>query len=257
MADTPAIAIEGVTFSHAGQGHPALDNVSLSIAPGERVAIVGPNGAGKSTLLLTLNGLLTPSAGRILIHGTAVGRRALREIRRRVGLVFQSPDDQILCPTVEEDLRFGPQQFGWKRDATDAAVERVARDLDLTGHLAKSPLQLSMGERQRVAIATVLILDPDILLLDEPTAALDPRRRRNLIERLGALPQTLVVATHDLDLALDLCPRAVILDGGEVVADGSAVELLADRSLLERHELELPLRLQGKMSPAGDQISTP
>jgi cobalt/nickel transport system ATP-binding protein len=219
--------------------------VSLSVAPGERLAIVGPNGAGKSTLLQLLDGLELPTAGEIRIGDSRVMPSKLREIRGRVGLVFQSADDQLFCPTVADDLRFGPQQFGWPRAEIEASVEAIAAQFDLTALLTQSPLQLSQGERQRVALATTLILRPEILLLDEPTASLDPRRRRQLIRLLDPLDQTLIVATHDLDLALDLCPRCVVLNRGRVVAEGESARLLTDRALLEGNDLELPLRMQG------------
>ncbi|MBN1475773.1 ABC transporter ATP-binding protein [Candidatus Sumerlaeota bacterium] len=240
------LAAEGVVFRYPHAERLAIDGVSFAVEPGERLAIVGPNGAGKSTLLQLLDGLEFPTAGEIRIGNTRVTPSALRQIRGRVGLVFQSPDDQLFCPTVADDLRFGPQQFGWPRAEVEAAVEEIAAQFELTDLLPQSPLQLSQGERQRVALATTLILRPEILLLDEPTASLDPRRRRRLIELLGGLEQTLIVATHDLDLALDLCPRCVILSGGRVIAEGESARLLIDRALLEGSDLELPLRLQGR-----------
>jgi cobalt/nickel transport system ATP-binding protein len=246
LAEGAHLAAEGVVFRYPHAERPAVDGAGFAVAPGERLAIVGPNGAGKSTLLQLLNGLEFPTEGEIRISGSRVTPSSLMEIRRCVGLVFQSPDDQLFCPTVADDLRFGPQQFGWRRAEIEAAVEEIAERFDLTGFLAQSPLQLSQGERQRVALATTLILRPEILLLDEPTASLDPRRRRQLIDLLGGLEQTLIVATHDLDLVLDLCPRCVILNRGCVVAEGSSERLLTDRALLEENDLELPLRLQGR-----------
>lgn len=219
-----------------------MEGVSLVVEPGERLAIVGPNGAGKSTLLALLNGLETPQAGVVRVGELTLGPTTLRAARRLVGLVFQNPDDQLFCPTVAEDLAFGPRQFGWPRERIEEAVAAIAQRLDLGDLLAKSPLQLSLGERQRVALATVLVLSPGVLLLDEPTAALDPRRRRQLIGVLAGLPQTLIVATHDLDLALDLCPRTLLLHRGRVVAAGASAQILTDQGLLEAHDLELPLR---------------
>jgi cobalt/nickel transport system ATP-binding protein len=249
LAEAARLAAEGLTFTHRDAERPAVAGVSFVAEPGERVAVIGPNGAGKSTLLTLLNGLESPQAGRVQVDDIEVGRGTLREVRRRVGILFQNPDDQLFCPTVREDVAFGPQQFGWPRERIDAAVESIVTRLDLEDLLAKSPLRLSQGERQRVALATVLVLEPRVLLLDEPTAMLDPRRRRLLIALLRDLRQTLIVATHDLDLALDLCPRSLLLNGGRVVARGASEEMLRDRSLLERNELELPLRLQPARMP--------
>lgn len=243
MPDPVAITAERLVFRHPGAERPAIDGVSLSVAPGERLAIVGPNGAGKSTLLSLLHGLDPPAQGRILIGGIAVEKRTLRRVREQVGFLFQSPDDQLFCPAIREDIAFGPRQFGWPPERVEEAVARVARDLDLAALLDHSPLRMSVGERQRAALATVLVLEPGALLLDEPTAALDPRRRRQLIERLRRWPQTMLVATHDLDLAWDLCPRAILLHRGRVAAEGETCALLADRALLGAHELEPPLSL--------------
>jgi cobalt/nickel transport system ATP-binding protein len=231
-------------------GTQALREVSLSVRQGESVGLIGPNGAGKSTLLLHLNGSLAqPQAERVRIFGLPVSRTNLREVRRRVGLVFQDPEDQLFSPTVFEDVAFGPLNLGLSGGELEARVRRaleaveIPRELD--GRLAH---HLSYGEKRRIAIATVLAMDAEILALDEPTANLDPAARRGLIALLASLPLTKLVATHDLEMALEVCRRVVLLDGGRVAADGPAEEILADEHLMRDHRLEVPLslRLAGK-----------
>jgi len=236
---SPALDVRGLTFAYP-DGRVALRAVDLVVAPGERVALLGPNGAGKTTLALHLNGVLTASSGHIEVSGLPVERANLREIRRRVGLVFQDPDDQLFMPTVADDVRFGPANFGLRGAELDA---RVAAALDAVGmgeHGARSPLHLSGGQRRRVALATVLACDPDILVLDEPSSNLEPVARRELAETLVGLDRTMLMVTHDLPYAAQLCPRSVILDDGRVVADGPTRDLLADAALLAKHRLELP-----------------
>lgn len=251
---TPAIELRALAHRYA-DGTPALRGVDLRVAPGEAVAIVGANGAGKSTLLLHLNGLLMPGSGSVHIDGEPVARSTLAAIRNRVGYVFQDSDDQLFMPTVQDDVAFGP--LNQRRPAAEVR-DRVAAALAAVGasHLgARSPWRLSPGERRRVAIAGVLAMSPAILVLDEPSAGLDPAGRRHLIELLRTLPQTRVVATHDLDLVLDLCPRMVVMHEGRVVADGPAANLLADDDLLQRCRLERPpgaLRTSGAPA-AGNQ----
>ena len=233
----------GLTYDYP-DGRRALSSVDLSIGHGERVAILGPNGAGKTTLMLHLNGLLTATAGELEVAGievTGAKRKQLAELRARVGLVFQDPDDQLFMPTDREDVAFGPRNAGVAGPEVDRRVRQALAAVGMEHAIDRSPHALSMGERRRVAIATVLSSDPHLLVLDEPSANLDPRGRRELVEVLSGIGQTMLVATHDLPLAAQLCERAVVLDGGRIVADGPAAEILADPELLAAHDLELPL----------------
>jgi cobalt/nickel transport system permease protein len=200
--------------------------------------VLGPNGAGKTTFALHLNGVLSGGAGTVSIAGLEVSRRNLREIRRRVGLVFQDPDDQLFCPTVREDVAFGPRNFGLSD--VDERVFRALESVGVESVADRSPLHLSGGQRRRVALASVLACDPEILVLDEPSANLEPVARRELAELLLRLDRTMLMVTHDLPFALQLCPRSVLIDDGVVVADGPTRDLLADADLLARHRLELP-----------------
>jgi cobalt/nickel transport system ATP-binding protein len=243
-APAPAVEVRGLAFAYP-DGRQVLFGVDLTVSEGERVAVLGPNGAGKTTLVLHLNGILgraagSTSVGEVRILGAPVTRTTLAEVRRRVGLVFQDPDDQLFMPTVREDVAFGPANEGLRGAALDA---RVRRALDLAGvtDLAdRAPHHLSFGQRRRVAIATVLATDCRVLVLDEPTSNLDPVSRRELSEVLAGLAMTTLVVTHDLPFALTACERSVVLDAGRVVADGPTRELLADADLLARHRLELP-----------------
>jgi cobalt/nickel transport system ATP-binding protein len=241
----PVIRIKDLTFSYP-DGREALSSVSLDVLPGEKVAIVGPNGAGKSTLFLHLNGILRGSdKGRVQVAGLSVDDRTVRAVRARVGLVFQDPDDQLFSPTVFEDVAFGPLHMDLAEDEVRRRVARALTAVGMTGHEEQMPHHMSVGERKRIAIATVLAMDPEILVLDEPSGGLDPRMRRSLIHLLRALPQTMLVASHDMRLVWDLCPRTVILDGGRLVADGPTVELLEDEGLMMRHGLEVPWQRTG------------
>ena len=239
IGTTPSLDVRGLDFAYP-DGTPALHGVDLRIDPGERVALLGPNGAGKTTLVLQLNGILAPTEGSVAVGGLPVAKPHLQEVRRRVGIVFQDPDDQLFMPTVREDVAFGPANFGVRGDELTA---RVAAALDAVGmaeHADRSPLHLSGGQRRRVALATVLSCDPEILVLDEPSSNLDPVARRELAEVLLGLDRTLLMVTHDLPYALQLCPRSVVVDNGRVVADGPTRELLADTEMLRAHRLELP-----------------
>jgi cobalt transport protein ATP-binding subunit len=238
-AAVPALSVRGLSFAYP-DGRLALSNVDLRIERGERVALLGPNGAGKTTLALHLNGVLTPQHGTVDIGGLPVARPHLREIRRRVGLVFQDPDDQLFMPTVADDVAFGPANFGVRGAELDQRVAHALAAVGMAGHATRSPLHLSGGQRRRVALATVLACAPDILVLDEPSANLEPVARRELAETLDELDTTMLMITHDLPYAAQLCPRSVIMDDGAVVADGPTRELLADAPLLAKHRLELP-----------------
>ncbi|MBC8093734.1 MAG: ATP-binding cassette domain-containing protein [Pseudonocardia sp.] len=235
----PSLAVSQLAFAYP-DGHQALHGVDLRIERGERVALLGPNGAGKTTLVLHLNGILTAGHGSVAVGGLPVEKANLREIRRRVGIVFQDPDDQLFMPTVAEDVAFGPANFGVTGDALTARVREALERVGMAEHGERSPLHLSGGQRRRVALATVLACEPEILVLDEPSSNLDPVARRELAEVLLGLEATMLMVTHDLPYALQLCPRSVVLDDGEVVADGPTRELLADPDLLRRHRLELP-----------------
>jgi cobalt/nickel transport system ATP-binding protein len=235
-----ALSVRDLRFSYPGGGE-VLRGLDLTVGQGERVAVLGPNGAGKTTLVLHLIGILTAQTGSIEVAGTALADDTVREIRRRVGLVFQDPDDQLFMPTVREDVAFGPANFGV---VGEELAGRVAHALDQVGagHLAGSaPHHLSGGERRRVSLATVLAMEPEILVLDEPTSGLDPAGRRELAGVLASLDVTMVMVTHDLPFALELCHRSVVVNGGRVVADGSTADLLADRELMAVNRLELPL----------------
>jgi cobalt/nickel transport system ATP-binding protein len=233
------ISARGLAFAYPN-GHGALSGIDLEIAQDERVALLGPNGAGKTTFMLHLNGLLT-GGGELDVAGLRVGRDDVRELRGRVGLVFQDPDDQLFMPTVREDVAFGPLNLGLSPQDALARVDEALDRVRMAHAADRAPHALSMGERRRVAIATVLAMRPSLLVLDEPSANLDPRGRRELVEVLAELDGTLLVATHDLPLAAQLCERAVVLDGGRIVADGSVADVLDDAELLAAHDLELPL----------------
>ena len=232
------VHISGLSFQYP-DGRRALHGINLHVEPSERVALVGPNGAGKSTLLLQLNGTLD-GTGIIEVCGIEVNEATLSEVRAAVGLVFQDPDDQLFSATVFDDVAFGPLYAGFEEEAIRPMVEQALVAVGMQGTEDRVPHHLSTGEKKRVAIATVLVMEPEVLALDEPSANLDPRARRELIELLSQLPQTMLIATHDMSLARDLTSRMVILDGGEVVADGATAQLLQDRTLLEKHGLEQP-----------------
>jgi cobalt transport protein ATP-binding subunit len=239
MSTSPSLLVEDVAFAYP-DGHQALYGVDLRIDRGERVALLGPNGAGKTTLVLHLNGILRAGRGAVSVAGLPVDRANLQEIRRRVGIVFQDPDDQLFMPTVGEDVAFGPRNLGLPEAEVAARVAAALDQVGMAGFADRPPHHLSFGQRRRVAVATVLSMHPEILVLDEPSSNLDPAGRRELAEVLVGLPVTLLMVTHDLPYALQLCPRSVVLDGGTVVADGPTRELLADPDLLAAHRLELP-----------------
>ena len=227
-----------LTFRYP-DGRLALDAVDLRIGHGERVAILGPNGAGKTTLMLHLNGLLR-GEGALQVAGLEVGPRTLRGLRARVGLVFQDPDDQLFMPTVAEDVAFGPANLGIRGSELETTVKAALGAVGMEGYADRPPHHLSFGQRRRVAVATVLAMEPEILVLDEPSSNLDPAARRELADILTGLDITTLMVTHDLPYALELCPRALVMNGGTIAADGPTGELLADAELLARSRLELP-----------------
>lgn len=237
------IEVIDLGFSYP-DGTAALESVTFTIGHGESVAIVGANGAGKSTLLMHLNGILSPTRGDVRIGEVPVRKDTLSDIRKTVGMVFQDPDDQLFMPSVYEDVAFGPMNLGLPRASID---ERVADALERVGATAlrdRPPYHLSGGEKRAVAIATVLAMRPSILVMDEPSSNLDPRARRRLIELLGTFDHTKIIATHDLDMALDLCERTIIIGKGRVLADGATAEIFADDALLASSMLERPLAMQ-------------
>jgi len=241
MSACPAIEVRDLRYSYP-DGAEALRGISFKVSEGECVGLIGPNGAGKSTLLLHLNGILPdrpPAAPAVMVFGRPVTEDSLADIRRQVGLLFQDADDQLFCPTVYEDVAFGPQQFG-----SDGSVpERVAaalRQVGLGGFEKRAPHHLSGGEKRRVCLAGVLACAPRVLVLDEPTSDLDPRGKRELKALLRDIPTTKVIATLDLELVVELCSRAILLDGGIVVADGPPAALLDDETLMLAHGLERP-----------------
>ncbi len=247
MSERPGnhvIGIEGLVYEYP-DGTRALDGVDLSIRHGERVALLGANGAGKSTLMLQVNGVLRASRGSVTVGTVPLRDDTVRQIRAKVGLVFQDPDDQLFMTTVYDDVAFGPLNMGLAPAEVDERVHSALHAVGLPEVASKPGQHLSFGQRKRIALATVLSMRPEILVLDEPTSNLDPRARREMLELLGSQDTTMLVATHDMDLAWRLCTRAVILDEGRVVADGTAGEILADEALLLAHGLELPVAVRG------------
>jgi cobalt transport protein ATP-binding subunit len=237
-----SIQIEGLRYRYH-DGTAALRGVNFSIAPGECVGLLGPNGSGKSTLLLHLNGILPEKIsgdGAVRIAGQAITIANLESVRRQVGLLFQDPDDQLFCPTVEEDVAFGPQQLGLAGDALRARVEHSLGLVGLTGYGQRATHHLSHGEKRRVCLAGVLACEPTVLVLDEPTSDLDPRGRREFKTLLQGIAATKLIATHDLEWVVELCSRVIVLDGGVVVADGPTNEILNDEPLMLAHGLERP-----------------
>ena len=240
MSDGAAsLEVHELAFAYP-DGTQVLFGVDLTLARGERVALLGPNGAGKTTFVLHLNGILTAGHGSVTVAGLPVARDNLAEIRRRVGIVFQDPDDQLFMPTVGQDVAFGPRNLGLAGAELDARVREALTAVGMTNHADRPPHHLSFGQRRRVAVATVLAMRPEVLVLDEPTSNLDPASRRELADILTRLDVTTLIVTHDLPYALELCPRSVLLDGGVVVADRPTAQLLADAELMRSHRLELP-----------------
>lgn len=239
---TPSLEVRDLAFAYP-DGHQALFGVNLQINKGERVALLGPNGAGKTTLVMHLNGILHGGIGSVSVAGMPVdaeSKESLLEVRRRVGIIFQDPDDQLFMPTVAQDVAFGPANLGLTPDQVDARVRQALDQVGMLEFADRAPHHLSFGQRRRVAVATVLAMQPEILVLDEPSSNLDPASRRELAETLEALDITMLMVTHDLPYALQLCPRSVILSGGVIAADGRTIDILSDEDLMASHRLELP-----------------
>jgi len=235
----PVLDVEGLAYAYP-DGHQALFGVDLHVHAGERVALLGPNGAGKTTLVLHLNGILTAGAGTVAVSGLPVVKAHLQEIRRRVGIVFQDPDDQLFLGTVRQDVAFGPANLGLRGAVLEQRVMDALDRVGMADFADRPPHHLSFGQRRRVAVATVLAMEPEILVLDEPSSNLDPASRRELADILRSLDVTVLMVTHDLPYALELCPRAVVLSDGAVVADGATYDVLTDAALMRAHRLELP-----------------
>lgn len=242
MANTNTIKIDNVFFAYP-DGHEVLKGVSCTIAHGEKVALIGANGAGKSTLMSHLNGVQLATSGAVNIDGLEISRDNLKSIRRKVGIVFQDPDDQLFCPTVFDDVAFGPLNLDLPKDEINIRVKDALAIVGLEGFEERSSFHLSFGERKRLALATVLSYQPDILVFDEPSTNMDPLNRRNLIKWLQNCDKTVLLCTHDLDIALEVCSRCLVLADGKIVADGPTSSILYDRKLLEANNLELPLAL--------------
>lgn len=239
----PSLELTGLSFAYP-DGHRALDGVDLRVEQGERVALLGPNGAGKTTLVLHCNGILCAGAGSVNVAGLVVdptNRGSLAEIRRRVGIVFQDPDDQLFMPTVHQDVAFGPANLGLRGRDLNNRVREALEQVGMAQFADRPPHHLSFGQRRRVAVATVLAMRPEILVLDEPSSNLDPASRAELAEILLGLDVTILMVTHDLLYALQLCPRSVIMSNGRIVADGPTRALLSDSELMTRNRLALPL----------------
>ncbi|CAB4541913.1 MAG: ATP-binding cassette domain-containing protein [Actinobacteria bacterium] len=240
---TPSLEIKDLAFAYP-DGNQALFGVNLTVGQGERVALLGPNGAGKTTLVMHMNGIHPAAHGEVKVAGQLIDasdKANLRSIRSKVGIVFQDPDDQLFMPTVGEDVAFGPYNMGVRGDELNRVVIEALELVGMTEFKDRPPHHLSFGQRRRVAVATVLAMKPEILVLDEPSSNLDPASRRELADILRSLAITIVMVTHDLPYALELCERAVILSGGIIVADKQTREILGDKNLLQAHRLELPV----------------
>jgi cobalt/nickel transport system ATP-binding protein len=235
----PVLDLRQVAYSYS-DGHPALTSVDLVVDAGERVALLGPNGAGKTTLVLQLNGILTPSSGSVRISGIEVTKASVREVRSLVGIVFQDPDDQLFLGTVREDVAFGPWNQGLRGEELERVTVAALEQVGMADFADRPPHHLSFGQRRRVAIATVLAMKPEVLVLDEPSSNLDPASRRELADIINSLDVTVLLVTHDLPYALELCPRSVLLSAGRIVADRPTDALLKDVALMAEHRLELP-----------------
>lgn len=251
MSQIVSLEVERLAFAYA-DGHQALFGVDFKIMRGERVALLGPNGAGKTTLVMHLNGILTAGHGSVKVNEELVdpsNKESLKQIRTKVGIVFQDPDDQLFMPTVREDVAFGPRNMGLSGEALDLAVDQALEKVGMQEFADRPPHHLSFGQRRRVALATVLVMNPEILVLDEPSSNLDPTSRRELADILRGLEITLLMVTHDLPYAYELCDRSLILSKGQIVADKSTYEILTDRELMLANRLELPFGFDPRNTP--------
>ena len=237
------IVFENVSFSYEN-GHPVVENLSFSIRDGEAVGLIGANGAGKSTIMKLLLGLLS-SQGAITVDGLSLNKQNIPAIRQKIGFVLQDSDNQMFMPTVYEDMIFGPRNYGLSKEETERRVDAVLSRLGLQDLKHRYNHKISGGEKRMAAIATILAMEPETILMDEPSTALDPVNRRTVIHTIHALPQTKLIASHDLDMILDTCQRVILLSHGRIVADGDAETILRDKALLEAHRMELPFCLQG------------
>lgn len=236
----PALEVIDLNYRYP-DGTEVLRDAGFHIHPGERVALLGSNGAGKTTLVFHLNGIFRPQSGSVRVAGLPVVDENLKEIRRRVGIVFQDPDDQLFMPTVRQDVAFGPANYGVEGDELEARVTDALAAVGMLGVADRPPHHLSLGQRRRVAVATVLAMRPEIVVLDEPSSNLDPASRRELADILTSLEITMLMVTHDLPYALELCPRSLVINDGRIIADGPTAEILSNRNLMKANRLELPL----------------
>lgn len=238
------IEFQNVSFSYDGE-RPVVENLSFTIGNGESVGLIGANGAGKSTIMKLLLGLLS-GQGQILVDGLTVNKQNLPTIRQKIGFVLQDSDNQMFMPTVYEDMIFGPRNYGLSKEETEQRVDAVLNQLGLTALKHRYNHKISGGEKRMAAIATILTMEPETILMDEPSTALDPVNRRTVINTINTLPQTKLIASHDLDMILDTCQRVILLARGKIVADGPAERILRDQALLEANRMELPFCLQGR-----------
>lgn len=237
------LEFRNVSFSYE-PGTPVLDNLSFHIRKGETVGLIGANGAGKSTIMKLMLGLL-PAQGEILVDGMPVTKQNLSVIRQKIGFVLQDSDNQMFMPTVYEDMIFGPRNYGLTREEADARVDRVLKELGLESLKHRHNHKISGGEKRMAAIATILAMEPEMIVMDEPSTALDPVNRRRVISTINSRKETKLIASHDLDMILDTCQRVILLNHGRIVADGEAETILRDQALLEANRMELPFCLQG------------
>jgi cobalt/nickel transport system ATP-binding protein len=237
-----AVQVTGLNFSYPDKTN-ALENISFSLKEGESLGLIGPNGAGKSTLLLHLNGVLKQD-GAVRILGEPIKKQNIKTIRKKVGMVFQDPNDQLFMPTVFDDMAFGPLNLGMERDQIQEKVKTTLKKMGLHGYEEKNPSHLSLGERKKVSLATVLVLNPQILVLDEPTANLDPGSKKSVINTLKNIQKTKIIASHDMDSIFYLCGRIILMNKGKIAAQGKADHILRDKNLLEANSLELPSQLR-------------
>lgn len=241
---TPLLSLINVNYSYEN-GTPVLTDVNLHVHPGESIGLIGANGVGKSTLMKLVVGLCTNYTGELEVEGIPVTDKNMAKVRQKIGYVFQDSENQLFMPTVYQDVAFGPRNYGFSEDEVKERTEKALEMVGLSHLKDKQIYKLSGGEKKLAAIATILSLDPKLILMDEPSVALDPRNRRNLIQILEKLPVVRLIASHDLDFIWDTCDRTILMDGGTIVADGSTKDILSNKDLLENHGLELPLRLQG------------